>query len=199
MRVVYLLPALSLIFLQGGFNAFAQEGKGTKPDLSGTWKLDAGATFGFSESLIVLRKDAEFTITSEVTDSLGAKSSESIVYYADGRGETNEFVLPSSRPWRMDKTKVKTKTKWKGEKLVSSGSFEEAGGSRSTPSEITEQWELSEGGQVLLRKIKVQAGVIIFRSSSGIAENTRPLPRPPRDVFHQSPAVETVLTYRRVN
>jgi len=189
------------LLLVAGSSAFAQPKTATAPkhDLTGKWELDAGMTFGFSESLLIVKKDAEFTITSEVTDALGDKTSESIVCYADGRGETNEFVLPSSRPWRMDKTKVKTKTKWKGAKLVSNGSFDDNLGSRSTPSKITEEWELTDNGQVLLRKIKVQGGIIIFRTNSGVAENNRPMSRPQSDVFHQSPPVEKVLTYRRVN
>ncbi|MCA1592320.1 MAG: hypothetical protein LC754_06655 [Acidobacteria bacterium] len=123
----------------------------SRPDLSGTWGRDKSKSdFGMLASSPAAKADETLTITQnepeiKITRTLslnGREEVQALVYYTDGRGETN--------PSTLGRIGVKSKTKWDGGKLVSESKLTHEsprGGTFSIDS--TEKWQLSSDGKTL--------------------------------------------------
>ena len=120
-RSLLLISILSILWIAA--NGLPQDGKSKpagKPDFSGTWVFDKSKSkLGQLErtplanaavTLVIAHKDPELKITQKASLN-GQDRTLDLVYYSDGRGETNPPLLGSRE--------VKSKTKWDGNKLAS--------------------------------------------------------------------------------
>ena len=119
-RVVFLILMLPLAAL-----CVAQErakSSSPRPDFSGNWVLDhSKSSLGFLErplanaevTLVVTHKEPELKISRKASLN-GREQAQILIYYSDGRGETNPAIIGP--------TETKTKTKWDKAKLVSDAS-----------------------------------------------------------------------------
>jgi len=126
-----------------------------KPDLSGTWAFDKSKSkLGMLErtplanaevTLVIVHKDPELKVTQKGSLN-GQTSSLDLVYYSDGRGETNPPMFGSRE--------VKSKTKWDGNKLVSKSSTQIPLGRGAAGDvafiDVSVKRELSEDGKTLI-------------------------------------------------
>jgi hypothetical protein len=120
----------------------------TRPDLSGAWVLDRqkskfGPSFlreSGSVTLTVSHHEPEIRITRKLSLN-GREQIHQLVYYSDGRGETN--------PHLVGKGTLKTKTVWKGNKLVSKSTARSRTPQGDIEMDLFEKWELSSGGMGL--------------------------------------------------
>src|SRR3989442_672191 len=89
-----------------------------KPDFSGTWILESSTVDGLAlveKALVILHHDPEMRVGRKIIAN-GHEQLVELVYFTDGRGETNPLFRNSDRF-----ESVKSKTKWKGNRLVSRG------------------------------------------------------------------------------
>jgi hypothetical protein len=149
--VSWTIISVSLCFAQNPSSAPT-----TRPDLSGAWVLDrtkssAGPSREKDADLFlnILQQDPEIRITKHLRSG-GLENEWTIIYYSDGRGETN------TSPY--DPKGLQSVTRWKGNKLVSVmkkpidiRSID--GRLRDGKVEITEKWELSKDGSQLTQTL----------------------------------------------
>lgn len=123
------------------------------PDLTGTWTRDnkrsSFAMLGDSpaaradETLVIVERGPEIKITRTLNFG-GRVETQELIYYTDGRGETN--------PAMLGRVGVKSKTKWDGAKLVSESKLtRESPGGGTFTIDSTEKWQLSADGKTLTR------------------------------------------------
>jgi hypothetical protein len=121
-----------------------------RPDFSGTWVRDNsksnlgpfnGSPMARAElTLVIAQHDPELKVSRKLKLS-DKELTGGLVYYTDGRGETN----PSS----FSRAEVKSRTTWDGDKIVAQSSP-----SRTSPAgdvDTTETWELSTDGKTLIQ------------------------------------------------
>jgi hypothetical protein len=121
----------------------------SKPNLSGTWIVDATRSEKTNNPL----EDSETSVTIQQNDpeiklvrTLGSFTVTSI-YFSDGRGETHKDPATGHE--------LKSKTKWDGDKLVTRYTGRRFGIGTVTSMDIIEEWKLSKDGKTLTKKITV--------------------------------------------
>jgi hypothetical protein len=162
---------LLLVFvICGTFVTISQAADKPKPDMSGKWERDSkksrmgqmteGELKNIKVTLEISHQEPELRISIR-TDRSEKSVNREMIFYTDGRGETNipEFtqVLSIGRPLQDPKSipqnEVQSKTKWEGSKIVSTNSsvFHGPGG-RIFHLDTREIRELSEDGKTLTIK-----------------------------------------------
>lgn len=149
------LSCLSVAFAESGEVAKVQ----SKPDLSGTWTLDMSSSdFGGTPrkdllydaiTLIIVHSDTELKIVRTMFKKKSERSQE-LVYFTDGRGETN--------PTMDGKDRVKSITRWDGPVLmsISIGAPHVFMPGISHHVESTDKWELSAADNTLVNTTEVR-------------------------------------------
>jgi hypothetical protein len=154
----------------------------SKPDFSGMWKLDMSASdFGGPKTdlvydgltLTIAHHDPELKITRRVFKK-SHESSQELVYFADGRGESN--------PALDGRTTVKSKTKWDGNKLTSKGSSRVTIPGSIFTIESIDRWELSSDGTTLVHSTESN----LIPGSDRLIISPE-VPRPIKRVFQRIP------------
>lgn len=120
-----------------------------RPNFSGTWELSPsesklpGFDFKLSQYAVteIDHREPVLGIIEKAKDGGEDVFTTELVYYTDGRGETNV---------RGTKTRP-SKTKWEGRKLVT----------KVTGEDTKIEWELSPDGNKLTRKIIVKTSVTV--------------------------------------
>jgi hypothetical protein len=130
----------------------------TKPDLTGTWLLDrtrsnVGPSARPEQPLKIAHHDPELRITHMIMDN-GQLTGRDFVYYTDGRGETNPTTMYLSsgtdmNPQGHDKDVTKSKTTWRGNKLVTRSILRSVIGGRPLEFAVIDEWKLSSDGKTL--------------------------------------------------
>jgi hypothetical protein len=132
--------------------AQGQQNTKTKPDFTGTWLLDrkksnAGASTKPDQPLKIAHRDPELRIT-HIVESIGQATALDLVYYTDGRGETNPatiFLSPGTdmnRPGH-DKDVSRSKSTWTRNKLIIRSTLRSLIGGRQLEFEVIDEWKLS--------------------------------------------------------
>jgi hypothetical protein len=132
-------------------NSGAIKAAQSRPNLSGSWTLDVSrSNFGrlassqFSNAKMTLKisyREPELKITRSATMN-GQSRNHNLVYFTDGRGETNPNILSNEQ--------MRSKTKWEGTKLISRASSSMSFNGQSVQLEAIEKRELSADGKSLL-------------------------------------------------
>lgn len=143
------LLALCLSAVAAAGDDKKREGK-SRPDLSGTWRIDkARSDFGeFSErplskadaTLVVEHKDPELKIRRTLSLN-GQEEVKEFTYYSDERGETNQATIGMGE--------VKSKTKWDGDRLVSEAHVTRRSQTGSYELNVVQKWQVSSDGKTL--------------------------------------------------
>lgn len=156
LQLMLLFWTLSLA--QGGKKQLSNT---NKPNLSGQWVLDHQEDeFGKSNmrlpgevKLIVVHNEPEIKIT-QISNSKGQSVSEELIYYSDGRGEKNLGPHSphriSTKPSDADDEVMKSKTKWKGNKLVTQTHIHKTESGATLIMDIIDEWKLSTDGRTLI-------------------------------------------------
>jgi hypothetical protein len=169
-RIVALSVLCSLSILVFGQNL------SDKPDLSGTWRLVeskkiaqmSGQTDLFEKILVILHREPEIKITTQLKDNGSTKELET-VFFADSRGETNSTFREGGK---------KTTTRWSGKKLeilrVDTMSVTDTAGlTKVIKVEHTERWELSKDGNTLTRTSQLSGPADVkFKNALGGGPST---------------------------
>ncbi len=126
------------------------EKKKAHPDFSGTWALDRSKSdFGIFDERPIAKADVTLVVAHAEPELKVARTiklndkreSSSLVYYTDGRGETN--------PGLFGVSEIKSKTTWEGGKLVARSKLKRGGAQTHAELELTEKWSLSGDGKTL--------------------------------------------------
>jgi hypothetical protein len=122
----------------------------SRPNLSGNWTLDVSrSNFGrlassqFSNAKMTLKisyREPELKITRSANMN-GQSRNHNLVYFTDGRGETNPNILSNEQ--------MRSKTRWEGAKLISRSSSSLSFNGQSVHLEAIEKRELSADGKTL--------------------------------------------------
>ncbi len=130
----------------------------SKPDLTGTWLLDpsrsnVGSSRTPDRPLKITHHDPELKITCRVEYN-GQVTGQDLIYYSDGRGETNPttmFLSTSTdmNPQGHDKDVTKSKTTWSGNKLVTRSTLRSLIAGRVLEFDIIDEWKLSQDSKTL--------------------------------------------------
>ena len=136
----------------------AQDSKG-RPDFGGSWTRDRSKSdFGRLRDSPDAKRDVTLLVSYEEptlkltrrTSFEGREERQELVYYTDGRGETN--------PSTLGRVGLKSQTKWDGKKIVSRSTL-----TRRAPDGGTlelnsiEKWELSADGRTLTQTSTINA------------------------------------------
>lgn len=130
-----------------------------KPDLSGNWKLvespkqnlPNSRMLNAGDTLVVVQHEPEIKMSSKFTVD-GQESINELVYFGDGRGETNTGANRNQS--------VASVTKWNGNKLTTKYSIPisfrgPTGGTKNGKMEVTQKWEISKDGTKLTQTTSV--------------------------------------------
>ena len=130
----------------------------TKPDFTGTWLLDpsrsnVGPSRTPDRPLKITHHDPELKITRMVEHN-GQVTGQDLIYYSDGRGETNPTTMFLStntdvNPQGHDKDVTKSKTTWSGDKVVTRFTLRSVIGGHPLEFEMIDEWKLAKGGTSL--------------------------------------------------
>ncbi len=151
------IATLSALVLCLGLVAFAAEGKA---DLSGTWALDkaksdpirmgrggpgggGGQAPNIDITLVIKQTDNELNVTRKVNFN-GQDRSVEQKFSLDGSENTNTAA--------MGRGELKSKTKWKKDKLVTEGTQQVSTPNGDFEIGMIEEYSLSEDGKVLTIK-----------------------------------------------
>ena len=157
----------------------------SRPDLSGTWVLDKskidpkGADDDLVQdgmTLIVLHRDPEIKITRKFRSKKKDHVQE-IVFYSDGRGETN--------PIRIGTGRIKSRTTWEDNKLVSSSLWRSQTERGVRERKVVNSWELSPDGKTLIQTVMYSRSRIINPERAGFLVEGEPSVT--RRVFNRAP------------
>ncbi|MFY9621274.1 MAG: hypothetical protein WAM70_00745 [Pyrinomonadaceae bacterium] len=142
----------------------------SKPDLSGTWLLDAkksnsvGLTSRPDLPIKISHQDPELRITL-TSESNGQVVERQSAYFTDGRGEENQattmLTLNPGGPPR-DPQKTKSTTRWSGNKIVTRSLLQLQAGGRVVEFELVDEWKLSSDGKTLTQTTRT-----VYLHSSG--------------------------------
>lgn len=129
-----------------------------RPDLTGIWLLDrkvsnVGKSTLPDLPLKITYRDPELTI-ARLYNHNGQMVKREFVYYTDGRGETNQSEIllitsPKIDVRDLDKQVTRSKTRWRGKKVVTSSIIRNSVGGRMLEFEAIDEWKLSEDGKTL--------------------------------------------------
>jgi hypothetical protein len=128
--------------------ALSQKQTVSKPSLAGQWVIEKSkkSSKGVVDDLTVLIQQDEPEIRITRRASLGNQERvDNLVYYADGRGETNT-ISPTTTSG--DTSEIKSVTKWEGNKLMIRSRAKESSKGRQTTIEAgrIEKWQISKDG-----------------------------------------------------
>jgi hypothetical protein len=133
------------------------------PNLTGTWLLDRSKTniskprktpSNSATPIKITHRDPEFKI-NRAFDVNGQTVMRDLIYYTDGRGETNpaEIFLTDGRSnldsAKREKDLKKSTTRWSGNKLVTRSILRSFLGGHLVEFELIETWNLSADGNTL--------------------------------------------------
>jgi hypothetical protein len=158
---------LVLVNLAVAVSVTAQGNKSPKPDLTGTWQLDAGKSNApdigkRGETIKIVHAEPELRITRTFLAN-GQAISREFVYFTDGKGETNAATLflafdpRHKRPEELQSVSVKSKTKWQGDKIVIRTSTESRLERLRMQYLVVDEWKLSADGKTLTQTSKFQS------------------------------------------
>lgn len=167
MKVTLLLICLSAFAAV----CFGQSNKTSKPDLSGTWEIDAARSHGAKsknsppERIKITHRDPELTIRRKVSID-GVSEQRDLTYYTDSRGETNpttlwvttEVLSESARP-----PETKSMTTWRKNKVVTRAVLKTFSTGGVFEFEIIDEWRLSSDGKILTKTTRT----VPLRDTSG--------------------------------
>jgi hypothetical protein len=158
MKTFFTVHTLILVFALGVPAPEKQKTTKSRPDLTGTWMLDpsrsnVGPSRRTDRPLKITHHDPEFKITRMIEHN-SLVTGQDLVYYTDGRGETNPttmFLSTSTdmNPQGHDKDVTKSKTSWSGNKLVTRSSLRSIIAGRVLEFTIIDEWKLSQDGKTL--------------------------------------------------
>jgi hypothetical protein len=106
-------------------------------------------------TLVIVHREPEVKITSK-TISGGRERTREFVYYADGRGETNPSPTLSLNLNDVSE-KIKSKTEWKKDRLITTSMIRQAVQGAFYKVEIFDEWKLSSDGQTLTQTTSVNS------------------------------------------
>lgn len=148
-----------------------------KPDLTGLWMLDTSKVKAKAETqsleikLVVAHDEPEIKFT--YSTKLGEK--REVVYYTDGRGEENAQPVTITLVGRGDepkeKPRIKSKTKWDGDKLVMSALFSQVVAGHLFITEVVKEWKLSKDGNILTETLRSRNPNAMMRSGGPAMAN----------------------------
>lgn len=179
--LVFLL--VSLVVAQDNKSNPSQK---TKPDFSGRWTLDfsedsKGKIEKAISEIVLMVKHQEPEI--KFLDNADEKAQE-LIYYSDGRGEENPSGISIRTGTQSDDSaqeneKLKSKTKWDGEKLVARANLQRTVNGHTYRMEIVKEWKLSKDQNTLTitsrtTNINPNAGMRSPSSGGGITLPARP-------------------------
>lgn len=143
----------------------------TKPDLSGTWLLDAkkGNSVGLTSRpdlpIRISHQDPELRITL-TSESNGQMVERQFVYFTDGRGEENQattmLTTNPTVPRDLHKERTRSATRWSGSKIVIRSLLQLQAGGRVVEFELVDEWKLSSDGKSLTQTTRT-----VYLQSSG--------------------------------
>jgi hypothetical protein len=156
------------------------------PALGGTWMLDEEQPKQSKQrsaapdkvTLVISQRGPEIKMTHKVVSGGQERTRES-VYYSDERGETNIGATISTTPNPRDE-EIKSRTRWKGDKLVTTTTIRKATAGTLLIWDIIDEWKLSPDGKTLTQT------TIIKPDSSGpdIRVGPQGRPFPPGQVIY---------------
>lgn len=128
----------------------------TKPDLSGTWAFDhsrsnVGKTSTAYDEIKITHHEPEFRIVRTITIN-GKSELKELIYYTDGRGETNPTTIwlsTSPNPNSPRPAQTSSKTRWSGERVVIRSTLRLMAGIHATEEDLVDEWKLSADGKTL--------------------------------------------------
>src|SRR5436190_22871096 len=155
-QIVLAIAASSIVF----FGSYAQGNKAARADFKGTWVLDRARsnvstkkTAGSPEQLKITYQDPELRVQRTIEVN-GKKEQTDLVYYTDGRGETNPTTewLTTNPGSKADKpAETTSQTRWNGNKIVTRSISRPVRASLSIEFQIAVEWKLSEDGKSLTK------------------------------------------------
>lgn len=151
---ILIILLVSLVAAQDGKVSPSQK---SKPNLSGRWILDfstdsKGKSVKATSEIVLVVKQEEPEII--FLENAGGEKEQELKYYADGRGEENpseisiSAVSRSSDPTQFDE-KLRSKTKWDGDKLVARALLQRVVNGHTYSMEVVKEWKLSKDGNAL--------------------------------------------------
>lgn len=156
---------------------FGQSNKVAKPDLSGTWELDAarsriGTQTGRLEQIKITYQDPQLIIRRKVNIN-GVPEERDLIYYTDGRGETNpttSWVTAEPGPNASRPSLTTSKTTWSKDKIVTRSLSRSHAGAAIVEFEIIDEYRVSTDGKSLTKTTRTQpskGAPVAFVPSSG--------------------------------
>jgi hypothetical protein len=130
--------------------ATGDDRKKSRPDFSGTWRIDRSKSdFGeFTDrplskadaTLVVEHKDPELKVRRTLSLN-GQEEVKEFTYYTDERGETNQATIGVGE--------VKSKTKWDGDRVVSEAHITRRSQTGPYELDVVQKWQVSSDGKML--------------------------------------------------
>jgi hypothetical protein len=145
-------------------------------------------------TLLISHREPEIKITRK-TVSGGREWTQEVVYYGDGRGETNLARNTSADPDNDSEKEIRSETRWKKDKLITQTVFRSPTHGTFVTTKITEEWQLSSDGQVLTQRRTIKSDVDELTTGAASPGMTPPAGR--RIIVTVDPS-ETRRAYRRV-
>jgi hypothetical protein len=134
--------------------------QGATPDLSGEWVPEGNQVGGDGSRLLIEHREPELRI-KRLKGRSGAEVLRESVYYTDNRGETNRVPTLTDRPAKpAQEDELRTKTAWRGDKLVTRGLLRKLISGRPLDAVVTEEWKLSKDGRRLTHATRFVLGGI---------------------------------------
>src|SRR6185369_4197845 len=136
-----------------------------EPNLSGTWirdsiehESDRSNSPAVGEvKLIIIQRDREIKIARQFNNSNAQSVLEESTYYSDGRGEGNQRTGFRKEHGKSVEEIVRSKTTWKGGKLVSEAEIRGGKSGTGFGMKIRDEWSLSKDGKELIQTTTYQA------------------------------------------
>lgn len=138
-----------------------------KNDFSGTWiyehsvsPKELGSKIYTAKSdlkWVIVQSETEVKMSGFATNLKGEQETREVIYYTDGRGETRQSYYPIETPFSgqlrgqpSKLEKLKSKSKWDGNKLVSRAVVAKIIKGQFLNVEVVDEWELSNDGKKLI-------------------------------------------------
>lgn len=170
-----------------------------KPNLSGTWKLDKSkgnyvkyARLKSQDDLMLLisHVDPEIKVVHKLIKN-GKQDTRELIYYSDGRGETGYTF--------MDDSPGKSKTTWRGNKLVSRFFVNLNGRGATVTFEVVQEWKLSADGKTLTQTQTVRQTNLPITTAGGSSREATIAEELSRNLNQSLPANEIVRVFNRLS
>ena len=143
---------------------FGQAKKIEKPDPSGTWELDAARSHidtqkGPPERIKISYSDPQLIMHRKV-NVYGVPEERDLIYYTDGRGETNPTTSwVTTEPGANDAYRpsvTTSKTTWNKDKIVTRLRSRSYAGAAIVDFEIIDEYSLSADGKTLTKTTRME-------------------------------------------